>query len=160
MKKILALSILPFFFLSGHAADRCKVLPTLEAYMLRDHGDPSRTVWPPIPKDGPECEKLRRDRNAYLCQLPRAEDRASSLHRSLLRLRPSLKSAQKANPAHIGGPAAKARSVAGLSKLLLEREREQLAVQAELAQSTLLLQEVERKLESLDCRFAKRKPWE
>ena len=102
--------------------DRCKVLPTLEAYMTRDYGDPSRMVWPPIPEDGPVCEKLRKDRYAYRCQRGRADNKAASVRTSLRSVRPALRSAQRARPDQVGGPAAKARSVAGLSRLLAERE--------------------------------------
>ena len=136
--------------------DRCAVLPTLDDYMTRDYGDPARMVWPPIPSDGAVCEKLRRDRAAYMCQSLRAENKESSLERSLRSVRPSLRSARNARPAQVGGAAAKARSVAGLSRLLLEREAEIREAQASQVLAAGFIEEAEKDLAFLECRFTKR----
>ena len=141
--------------------DPCsKIQPTLEAYMRETYGDPSRTVWPSIPKDGPVCEKLRKDRNVYKCWIGKARYKKKILSLALRSTRPGLRSARKARPDQVGGPAAKARSIAGLSRLLFEQETQQRKAQADLALAKSLRDEVELELEKLDCRFTKPKPWE
>ena len=156
------LALLFFSPISLAQKNRCpEIQPTLEAYMFKAHGDPAKgRVWPGIPKDGRVCEKLRRDRGVYLCLVNYYEDREDVLKRGVSRARHSLGSSQRANPAHVGGPAAKARSVAGAAKLLFEREIQYRDAQIALVRSKALRETVERELELLDCRFTKRKPWE
>ena len=140
--------------------DRCKLLPTLEAYMTRDYGDPSRTAWPPIPKDGPVCEKLRKDRYVYQCWIGRARHKEKNMRRHIRHSRHSLEGARNARADQVGGAAAKARSIEGMSRLVAEQEAKQRKAQADLALATPLRDKAELQLEKLKCRFTKPKPWE
>ena len=68
--------------------------------------------------------------------------RPHSVRTSLRSVRPALRSAQRARPDQVGGPAAKARSVAGLSRLLAEREAEILNAQAVSTRANVLVEKV------------------
>ena len=158
LSRFLLLLIVSSTFAVGR--DPCKLEPTLDAYMREAYGDPSRKVWPPIPKDGPVCEKLRKDRNVYKCWIGKARHKNKILRLALRSTRPGLESARKVRPNQVGGPAAKARSISGLSRLLFEQETQQRKAQADLALAKSLRDKVELELEKLDCRFTKPKPWE
>ena len=71
-----------------------------------------------------------------------------------------LSSLPKARSNQVGGSAAKARSIEGMSRLLLEQETQQRKAQADLALATSLRDKAELQLEKLKCRFTKPKPWE
>ena len=156
--RLLLLLIVSSTFAVGR--DPCKLEPTLDAYMREAYGDPSRKVWPPIPKDGPVCEKLRKDRYVYNCWIGKARHKEKILRRELRHNRHGLESARKARPNQVGGSAAKARSIEGMSRLLLEQETQQRKAQADLVLATSLRDKAELQLEKLKCRFTKPKPWE
>ena len=136
------------------AKGRCDVLPTLEAYKTRAYGNPSLswTVWPAPSKDGPTCEKLRFDRNAYLCQIDVWGKSAEAHRRALKDNQHSLTTYSKVNPGQVGGPAAKSKTLRGLANNIRRIGFKYKEASTKLLFAESMNAEIEERLDELDCK--------